>query len=350
NNNKVDNVQVQSYVGSSSSFQAILNYLGTLIPDKSKVFPAFALKPNGNPISNSEVINFITTTRTRGYNGNSIWYFTDLATYFSDLKSTVYAQKTHPPYTIAEWREFYKILPFSDTTNAIRTGNWIKSTIFGFDGASYYTNNQLPSKVEYYLDVPAEGYYEVYAFNVVASNRNDSAIYKVFDKNGIEHQVLVNQTISDYRRWIKLGDYLLSKGRNKVISISNENLASSKNLSADAIMISLNRRLSPDVVLSNKEESSLQIKKKDNSEFGLKSYPNPFNNSTKIHFTISDLEPIQIRIYNTIGQQVFTEIFNPTNLGEQSFSLEKFSVSGGVYFFEVVQKQNRETLKIVMIK
>jgi uncharacterized lipoprotein YddW (UPF0748 family) len=350
NNNKVDNVQVQSYVGSSSSFQAILNYLGTLISDKSKVFPAFALKPNGNPISTAEAVNFVTTSRSKGYSGNAIWYFTDLSTYFSTLKSSVFSQKTHPPYTIREWREFYKILPISDSLNAVRSGNWLKSTIFGYDGFSYYTNNQSPSSIDYYVDVPEEGYYEVYAFNVVASNRSDSAVYKVYDKSGSEHSVIVDQTISDYRRWYKLGDYLLGKGRNKIVSLSNENLPALKNLSADAVMISLNRKLSPDVILSNNDKEDSEVKKKDNSEFGLKSFPNPFNNSAKIYFTLIDLEPVQIKIFNTIGQLVVNDVYYPNNLGDQSYSLENFSVPGGVYFFELSQKQNREILKIVLIK
>jgi hypothetical protein len=350
NNNKVDNVQVQSYVGSSSSFQAILNYLGTLISDKSKVFPAFAVKPNGNPITNSEAVNFVTTSRSKGYSGNSIWYFTDLSTYFSTFKSSVFSQKTYPPYTIPEWREFYKILPISDTVNAVRIGNWLKSTIFGYDGSSYYTNTQTPSSIDYYVDVPAEGYYEVYAFNVVASNRSDSAVYKVYDKSGSENSVIVNQTISDYRRWFKLGDYLLEKGRNKIVSLSNENLAASKNLSGDAVMISLNRRLSPDVILSNNDKGESEVKKKDNSEFGLKSFPNPFNNSAKIYFTLIDLQPVQIKIFNTIGQLVVNDVYYPNNFGDQSYSLENFSVPGGVYYFELSQKQKREILKIVLIK
>lgn len=350
NNNKIDNVQVQSYVGSSSSFQAILNFVSTLISDKSKVFPAFAVKPNGNPISLTEAKNFVLTSRSKGFNGNAVWYFTDLATYFTGLKSDVFSQKTHPPYTIPEWRELYRIIPISDTINAVKNGNWIKSTLFGYDGASYYTNNTSPSSIDYYIDVPEDGIYEVYAFNVVAVNRDDSASYKVIDKDGNVKLIQVNQTITDFRRWVKLGDYSLAQGRNKVVTLDNSGLSGTKLLSADAVMISLNRKLSPNVVSNIKNSENSTSKKKDESKLKIQNFPNPFNNTTRVSFFAENLNEITYRIYNTIGQQVYTNKFQPNQLGNNSFDIEKFSVSGGVYFLEINQSKKREVIKLVMLK
>ena len=97
NDDYVDNVQVQSYVTSASSFGNILDYIPTLISNKDKIFPCFALKPGGTTLSNSEVLQFINTSRSKGYNGNSIWYYTDLIPYFSVLKSSVYNSKKSIP-------------------------------------------------------------------------------------------------------------------------------------------------------------------------------------------------------------------------------------------------------------
>ncbi len=51
NGDYVDNVQVQSYVTSASSFGNILDYIPTLISNKDKIFPCFALKPGGTTLT-----------------------------------------------------------------------------------------------------------------------------------------------------------------------------------------------------------------------------------------------------------------------------------------------------------
>ncbi|HRI48508.1 MAG TPA: T9SS type A sorting domain-containing protein, partial [Ignavibacteriaceae bacterium] len=63
-----------------------------------------------------------------------------------------------------------------------------------------------------------------------------------------------------------------------------------------------------------------------------------------------NLNEINYRIYNSIGQQVYTNKFQPNQLGNNSFDLEKFSVSGGVYFLEISQSQKKEVIKLVMLK
>ncbi|MEO5802644.1 MAG: hypothetical protein ABIR24_03875, partial [Verrucomicrobiota bacterium] len=71
-----------------------------------------------------------------------------------------------------------------------------------------------------------------------------AAEHRVFDSAGNIFTNFVNQTDSNNAGWYKLGDYLLDAGRSRIAQVSNRGLTGSQLVSADAMMIILNRRLS----------------------------------------------------------------------------------------------------------
>ncbi len=243
-NNKVDNVQLQMYVSSPTTFGNYLNYVNNNVINKSKVYPAFAIKPGGTTISDSDLLNFFNVTAQKGFNGNAIWYYDDLIPKMTFIKSNAYTSKTNPPYSPQNWREFYRITQITDTSNAKRTGYWLNSSLIGYSGNSIYTNSASASSVEYFFSVPKSAYYEVYVFNVISSNRHLNAEYQINDISSSD-TIYISQTLSNNSRWFKMGDYYLTEGQRLVIRLTNNNLPADRLLSADAVFISLNRRLSP---------------------------------------------------------------------------------------------------------
>jgi len=344
----IDNVQVQSYVSSVASFSSILNYIKTLVNDYTKVYPAFAVVPNNISVSNEDVLGFVTTTREKGFKGNSIWYYSDLISYFPYIKQNIYQSKAYPPHSTPDWRNYFQIVKVTDTSKVIKTGTWSNSSVIGYSGQSLLTGSTT-SSIDYYFDVPVSGTYELYVFNVVASNRNDSAKYIVTDSIGNTRQVYLNQTSSLFRRWIKLGDFPLNAGNHKVLTLTAENLKSGKALSADAVMIILNRHLSPGVTTDIKTEDIAPPLKKKVS-FDLKSYPNPFNSSFKASFNIIENYPYALKVYNILGQ-VYDEYRNDSPVvGEREIDFSFYNLPTGIYFLELSQSTNREVIKLSFIK
>jgi uncharacterized lipoprotein YddW (UPF0748 family) len=349
NNNKVDNVQVQSYVNSTNTFSSILDYISTLVTNKSKIYPSFATNPNGVPIGIETTPAYVTITRSKGYKGNSIWYYSDLlGNYFSKLKSTVYNQKVDVPHSSSDWRDYFSIDKISDTINTKQIGNWLQSTLIGFDGVSKYVEYGSQSSIEYYFNVPASGTYEVYVYNVVAVNRTDSAKYFVYDSLGNVYTKYINQNSSINRRWSKLGDYSLSQGRRLVSKLTSENLKPGQYLSADALMIVLNRRLSPSSITSI-DEYKHDVKKKEFG-FNLISYPNPFNSQSNIFYKIIEPYPYIIKIYNTMGEEVFHHSFYDVKIGDNELRIYSNNFTSGVYFLTISQLNKMETIKLILTK
>jgi len=349
NNNAIDNVQVQSYVSSPNSFGNILAYLSSNINDKTKAYPALAISPNGNDIPLGTLAEFFNVSRTRGFQGNAVWYFGDMKSrnLFSWFRNGVYKEPAHPPYSKADWRAYSKIITVNDTSNARKSGKWDGSNLYGYNGPSFKASADTESYIDYYTEIPADGNYELYAYIVAAVDRSTEARYQIYPSENNDETVIVNQSNLNNRRWYKLGDYYFTKGRKRVIRLTNEGLHSGKFVSADAVLISLNRRLSPDVT------TNISDMKSDNKmymNFNLRNFPNPFNNDTKISFYLNDLKPYNLGIYNLLGEKVFSTNERTGKLGENVISFSPGELSSGIYICSLIQDYKQESIKLVLTK
>lgn len=257
-NGKVDALELQCYVTTATSFSNNLRYVsGQVSNHVSKISPAYAIKPNNVYIAYPEILKFVDVARSGGFGGQAGWYYVDLNTsnYFPNLYTNRYTVPATPDYLPSNWRAHSAITLISNTADAVRTGAWTSSANVGYSGNSFYASSFASSgalaTIDYYFNVPTNGIYEVYAFNVVSANRATNAPYVVFDAYGNATTNVVNQPLTANTRWIKLGDFLLAPGRRRVAQLMNTGVTAGQLVSADALMISLNRRRSETPTLAN---------------------------------------------------------------------------------------------------
>lgn len=80
-------------------------------------------------------------------------------------------------------------------------------------------------------------------------------------------------------------------------------------------------------------------------------YPNPFNPSTNINFTLPASGNVSLKIYNLTGQLVMTVINNQSmSKGEHHYSVSMNNFASGVYFYRLQQGTNVVTKKMVLLK
>lgn len=85
------------------------------------------------------------------------------------------------------------------------------------------------------------------------------------------------------------------------------------------------------------------------------SYPNPFNPTITIPFSLPERFDVKIRIYNMLGQQVATLVNRPMQAGHHTMMWDGRSdagsmVASGVYFVRMDAPNFVQTRKIVMLK
>ncbi len=81
-------------------------------------------------------------------------------------------------------------------------------------------------------------------------------------------------------------------------------------------------------------------------------FPNPFNPTTKINFSLKEDLRTTLKIYDLFGKEITTLVDQNLESGLHTieFNPEKFGLSGGVYFYQINAGSFKETKKMIYIK
>lgn len=79
-------------------------------------------------------------------------------------------------------------------------------------------------------------------------------------------------------------------------------------------------------------------------------YPNPFNPSTVISFDLPQESYVSLKIYNSLGQEVFSLIEEELKPGSYRKVFNASDLPGGIYFYKLTAGDFRQTRKMSLIK
>ena len=87
----------------------------------------------------------------------------------------------------------------------------------------------------------------------------------------------------------------------------------------------------------------------------LNNYPNPFNPSTKINYSIPYRDNVKIIIYDVLGRVVANLVNEEIDAGDHSIvwnglNNNKAIVTSGVYFARLITSDAVKTIKMMLIK
>jgi hypothetical protein len=79
-------------------------------------------------------------------------------------------------------------------------------------------------------------------------------------------------------------------------------------------------------------------------------YPNPFNPSTEIRFEIPETAPVELKIYNMLGQCMATLVNDVRTAGSYTVTWDGHNAASGVYFCRLKAGQFVNSRKLVLIR
>jgi len=82
----------------------------------------------------------------------------------------------------------------------------------------------------------------------------------------------------------------------------------------------------------------------------LGNFPNPFNPTTEISFSLPNASDVKLEVYNVMGQRVTTLADRFMEAGEHTVQWDAGSFSSGVYFYRLEAGEFVETKKMVLLK
>ncbi|MGQ9643371.1 MAG: family 10 glycosylhydrolase [Ignavibacterium sp.] len=327
--------------------------------------------PNDYLISPEYLLAALQANRERGVMGEAYFYYEGFRKNNNQLgdtlKATFYSQPAIVPYRNGNlWRPKATIKNEDETGVTITGGSWTNYPMQGFTGQIIRTNQTSSyASVEYKVEVPFSAYFDVYGYLTPNTTWTQQARYVIYSDND-STEVIINQSELNKKGWQKIGTVYLSQGEREVLKIDNTYLESGRYLVADAMMIMINRKLSPDVVIT-KVEGERGDKINQPTGYVLEqNYPNPFNPSTKIRFVIpnavrslkdfssqtprNDNTLVTIKVYDILGNEVATLVNEEKPAGIYEVEFNASVLPSGVYFYKLTVSNFSETKKMILLR
>ena len=79
-------------------------------------------------------------------------------------------------------------------------------------------------------------------------------------------------------------------------------------------------------------------------------YPNPFNPTTTIEFSIPKTEFVSVKVYNIAGHEITTLINDELSTGYHSIQWDGSHQPSGLYFVQIESGSFIQTEKMVLLK
>lgn len=79
-------------------------------------------------------------------------------------------------------------------------------------------------------------------------------------------------------------------------------------------------------------------------------YPNPFNPSTTIRYSISTTSQVTIKVFDILGNEIKTIVDGEMSLGKYEVLFDASGLSSGIYFYQIKAGDFNQTRKMILLK
>lgn len=356
NGRMLDGAQIQMYVQPPT--------LATYIPSaisgvqdslRRKCYAGVAPRTSFYTLDAASTVQLITTSRNAGLRGHAFWYYNDLVDlgFLGVIRNQAYQTRVAVPDRPTGWRGEGRI---RDDTTGNRSSGWINvqlpptSSISAWNRNFSYTDENGNRFLEYRATIPASGFYDVYIYQVGGLlNLTSQAPYELFNQGGPTENILVDQAASINAGWYRLGTASLAQGTEQLVArVTNANIGAGKYVTADAMMLLLNRKRSPHVIIN-------AVAQRDEAHFPqrvrlLQHYPNPFNPSARIVYHLPRPGKVELDLFDTLGRHITRLIDAEKPAGTHDLALDGGRFATGAYLIRLRSGPEADYSKILLIR
>src|SRR5574342_625908 len=87
-----------------------------------------------------------------------------------------------------------------------------------------------------------------------------------------------------------------------------------------------------------------------NKYFLSQNFPNPFNPSTKIRYSIPQTTFVSLKIYDILGNEIAALVNEEKQIGNYEVEFKGDRLSSGIYFYNLKAGEFSETKKMIILK
>ncbi len=357
--------QLYRYSFSEYKFE-LMNAISQVGSNKHKLFPGILMNigtgVNEYVMSVDFLMNVMKENRANGVNGEAFFYYEGLrknnGLLGDTLRKTYYKERALVPERGGnEWR-FPAVVQNEDDASVQKNGDWSVYQMKGFSGAILRTSDSTTSSsLTYRMQIPYPAYYDVYIYRVPNTPWTTKARYSVFGKNDTTVSVIDQSDLSK-KGWFRLRTAFIDSGVHTLVTLNRQSAESGSYLTADAVMIYINRALSPDVMTSVRNTAEVQLSPPDHFML-MQNYPNPFNPETSISYSLGIVGPrgtisapafVSLMVFDVLGKKVATLVNEQQIPGNYTVNFNAASLASGMYFARLTSNRNSQTIKLILQK
>ncbi len=351
----VDNIIPQVYRYNLSDYVFELNKSLGYVPSNMReyFYAGMLIKSGSYVISPDFLLKAMQANRDRGVTGEAFFFYEGRRANNNllgdTLKATYYAQPAFNPHrNDADWRPKPQIINENDPDVTV-TGKWDVSEIAGFKPKILIKKDSEYGSTTYTFQIPASGWYDVFAYIVTGPLATDQAHYTIYAEND-SSEIWLNQKDYYLRGWQPLKTVYLSSGRQKVIKLDNKNVPAGAYVVADAAMVMINRKLSPEVNFMGIAAGKNEVHPAPESFELLQNYPNPFNAVTKISYMVFIGQFISLKLYDLAGREIMVLANANHKPGKYEFLLKADDLPSGLYVYQLKSGDFLQSKKLILLK
>jgi len=350
----VDNIIPQVYRKSFEEYIYELDRSLANFPEfTDRYFAGMVIKVGLYLIEPKFLLDALAENRNRGILGEAFFFYEGLRANNNllgdTLKATFYAGPTRQPHRPGNiWRP-PALIANEDDDDAQSFGTWRTSSITGFKPGILINESSTLAWIDYYFELPFAAWFNVYAYIVngpLAARQALFTVYNAMDSS----QMVIDQTDAYIQGWQKIGTCYLEPGLRRVLRLDNSLRLEAEKLTADAAMVMINRKLSPDVIVSSLGAKEVVTTQSPDFFTLNQNYPNPFNGSTTIRYEIHRPGNVSLTIYDLQGKKIRELINRRQTPGAYTYSFNADKLASGVYFFQLRYGFRQQTRKMMLLQ
>ncbi len=149
----------------------------------------------------------------------------------------------------------------------------------------------------------------------------------------------------EYYPWISSDGKILIFSSNRNVPLHPDSADNTSNLFISYLLVDENGDTVTSVTDENFSQQPISFSLRQN-------YPNPFNPSTTISYVVEQTSIVKLLVYDSLGR-IIAVLFNgekPAGEYEIVFNAEKYGLSSGVYYYQLIQNNNYSVKKMVLTK
>jgi uncharacterized lipoprotein YddW (UPF0748 family) len=351
----LDNVVPQLYQYNISDFNYAItttwNDVGQYNP---QVFTSGILAKVGTYVVDTTFLGqMMTASRTKGANGECFFFYEGLRAN-SNRVGTYIKNKFYQSPALLPYRNGKVWIPKASIVNetdagVTQNGTWTEYLMKGYTGSIVRTGDTAaPADIRYQFTVQNAAFYDVYTYRTPNTPWTQKARYTIYSDTD-STSMLVDQSDLAKKGWYRLGTVYLSAGTKNVLRLDNSQLEPGRYLVSDAVMLMINRKRSPDVVLDVKEQFSFDAAAAEDFDLS-HNFPNPFNPSTTIRYRVGERTRVTLSVYDILGKKIATLIDDVQSAGPHAVVFDAARVASGTYFYTLRAGTRSVTRKMILVK